>query len=109
MLARLLEINREKYYKFLYATCERASIHARPIASNAELSTVLEEFVRTKFGWSLVQASGKYDVVALPDFISLHQNGILQTDLTVGAVASPEIFSLSPKTGLKKALQEMMK
>ncbi|MGA2874273.1 MAG: CBS domain-containing protein [Nitrososphaerales archaeon] len=109
LLARLLEIDHEKYYNLLYDSCERASIYTQPIASNVELATVLEEFARTKFGWSLVEEGGKYDVVSLSDLISLYQIGTLETDLTVSDVASPEIFSMPSDTYLRRALQVMMK
>ena len=109
LLARLLEIDQEKYYNLLYDSCERASIFTQPIASNAELATILEEFSRTKFGWSLVEEGGKYDVVSLTDFISFYQSGIIETDLTVQDVASPDIVSLSSDTYIRRALQVMMK
>lgn len=109
LLARLLEIDQEKYYNLLYDQCERASIPVQPLASDAELATVLEEFSRTKFGWSLVEEDGKYDVVSLSDFISFYQSGIIETDLTVQDVASPEIVYMSGDTYLKRAIQVMMK
>ena len=109
LLARLLEIDREEYYKFLYEPCWRASKYASPVASNAEIATVLEEFARTRIGWSFVEENGKYDVISLSDFISFYQSGIFETDLTVPDVASQEIFTMPSNTRLGKALQEMRK
>ena len=109
MLVGLLESEPEDYYRFLFQPCERALLSVRPLASDAELATVLEEFVRTKFGWALVEEAGKYGVVALPDLIPLYQSGVLETDLPVRDVASPEVFSLPASTGLREALREMVK
>jgi hypothetical protein len=108
LIAKLLEIDQEEYYRFLYQPCEQASITTRPVDSNVELATIFDQFVETGFGWSLVEEEGKFDVVSLADFIPLYQNELMQTDLTVPDVASQQIFSMPRDTGLKKALQEMM-
>ena len=109
MLVGLLESDPKDYYRFLFKPSERASLSVRPLASDAELAAVFEEFVRTKFGWALVEEAGKYGVVALPDLISLYQSGVLETDLSIRDVASHKVFSLPASTGLREALREMVK
>jgi len=109
VLVGLLESDPKDYYRFLFRPCETASLSVRPLAFDAELATVLDEFVRTKFGWAVVKDAGKYGVVALADLIPLYRSRVLETDLPVRDLAFPKVFSLPASTGLRDALREMVK
>ncbi|MDE1853468.1 MAG: CBS domain-containing protein [Thaumarchaeota archaeon] len=108
-LVGLLQSKPTDYYRFLFETCEKASLSVRPLTPNTELTEVLRTFAETKFGWAVVKGARKYGVVALSDLIPLYRSGVLETDLSVGEIASPKIFALPPSTSLKDALGEMVK
>ncbi|MCL5068743.1 MAG: hypothetical protein M1368_10385 [Thaumarchaeota archaeon] len=108
ILSKLLEWNRQDHYMFLFEPIESASLSVLPIPADEEIASLFRAFVRTKFGWSIIEDSGAYALATLADLIPLYSRNILETSLCAKDVASP-IFALPQDTKLSKALQEMIK
>lgn len=107
ILSKLLEWNLRDHYMFLFEPIESASLQVLPIPIDEEISSLFRAFVRTKFGWSIIDDHGTYAIVTLADLIPLYGRGVLETSLCARDVASP-VFSLPQDTKLSKALQEMI-
>jgi hypothetical protein len=111
LVARLLATRPEDRYRFLFEPCERA-LASFPLleAGGLELSEVLDGFARERFGWAFVaRGAAMRAVVTLADLVPLYQKGFLWTELTVGDVASPMVFSLPRTAKVDEALRGMMK
>ena len=107
ILSKLVERNPRDHYMFLFEPIESASLQVLPIPTDEEITSLFRSFIRTKFGWSIIEDSGTYAVVTLAELIPLYGKGILETSLCARDVASP-VFSLPQDTKLSKALQEMI-
>jgi CBS domain-containing protein len=111
LIRRILHTDPEEWYRLLFEPCENASMTMRSIPGEALILTnVLETFSREKFGWALIDREGALPaVMGLADLIPLYRTGVLQTELTLREIATPEIFSLPGATTIEAALREMMK
>ncbi|MDG6994570.1 MAG: hypothetical protein JRN52_01495 [Nitrososphaerota archaeon] len=107
ILSGLLECEPRNHYKFLFEPIENIAIPVRPIPTEEDISTLLDEFARTRFGWEIVEAHGLHSIVTLADVIPLYRRGVLDTSLRVKDVAS-KVFELPKNTKLSKVLLEMM-
>ena len=108
ILSKLVEWNLRDHYMFLFEPIESACLGVLPIPSDEEITSLFRAFLRTKFGWSIIEDRGTYAIATLSDLISLYSKGALQTSLCARDVASP-VFSLPQDTKLSKALHEMIK
>jgi CBS domain-containing protein len=111
LIRRILRTDPKDWYRLLFEPCENASMSMRAIPGEGlALTKVLEAFSREKFGWTLIDREGALPaVVGLADLIPLYRAGVLQTDLTLQEIATPEIVSLPGTTKIAAALREMMK
>ncbi len=107
IISKLLEWNPRDHYMFLFEPIESASLQVAPIPADEEITSLFHAFIRTKFGWSIIDDHGTYAIATLADLIPLYGRGILETSLCARDVASP-VFSLPQDTKLSKALQEMI-
>ena len=93
---------------FLFEPIENACLQVLPIPADEEIASLFHAFVRTKFGWSIIDDHGTYAIATLSDLIPLYSKGALQTSLCARDIASP-VFSLPQDTKLSKAIQEMIR
>lgn len=106
-LARLMQLKPKQFTPFLEQPCESASEPIATVQASQALSSLLDAFARTRFGFARVEK--RRDVgalVGLPDVLGLFGDGKVSSRLSVKSVASP-IFSISKDATLGKALQEM--
>jgi CBS domain-containing protein len=108
VLKKMIATRPADLYKFLYGACESVALHLDPLSSESGLQHVLETFLRTEFGFTLIKAPDSLGLVTLTDLLSLYGEA-LDTDLHVGDVASQPVLSLPKETGLQDAVREMFK
>jgi len=71
----------------------------------------LKVFSKTRFGFAWAELKSNSLVggfVSLRDLLSLYSRSVISTDLSIGDVASRNVFSLRSDTSLKQALEEMI-
>ncbi|MDG6939935.1 MAG: CBS domain-containing protein [Nitrososphaerota archaeon] len=109
LLEKMLATEPKDLYKFLFQPCENASLLLGSISSESDLTSVLESFYRTRFGYAMVESADSFGIVTLTDILLLLEQGRLDTDLRVRDVASSPVFSLPGGTSFREALHEMMR
>ena len=110
-LSRLMQIEPKDYGSFFKRTCEDVSLELPTIAAEGNLESLLKVFSKTRFGFAWAESKSNSKIggfVCLRDLLSLYGRSAISTDLSIGDIASPNIFSLESDTSLKKALDEMI-
>ena len=107
ILSKLIETKPRYYHRFLFQPIEKIALSVSPIKAEQDITSLLQSFSQTKFGWSVVEDHGAYALATLSDLIQLYRRGVLNTSLGVKDVAT-KIFALPKDTKLGKALHEMM-
>lgn len=106
-LAKLMLVGPEKLGSFLEQPCEAASQPVPTLRASQSLSSLLETFAKTRFGFARVEKRRNVGVLAsLSDVLGLYETGAIAADLTVKEVGSSR-FSMPGETTIRKALQEM--
>ncbi len=106
-LARLLLLKPSEFGAFLRRPCEAASEFLASVSAGRSLSSLLDVYARTRFGFARVEDNKSVGALAsLSDVIGLYEKGTISADLTVNDVASP-ILSTSEETTLRRALEVM--
>lgn len=108
ILSRLVETKPSNYHDFLFDRIETIAVKIRPIPAGEEITTLLSEFSKIKFGWSVIDDRGVYALATLSDLIPLYAKGLMETNLRVKDVAT-KVFSLPGNTRLRDALSEMLR
>ena len=106
-LSRLLETKPSQRGRFLDQPCESVALELSIISDSKDIESLIQVFESTKFGFAWVE--GKSEVggfAGLRDLLSLYENSILSTNLSVDDVASP-IVSLPANSTLKQTIEEM--
>lgn len=109
-LSRLAQIHPEEYGNFFKQSSEDVSIELPTIPAEEGLESLLEAFSKNRFGFAWAEWKGNSEVggfVSLRDILALYGRSVLSTDLTIGDIASKNIFSLTSNSSLKQALDEM--
>ena len=105
-LSKLMETSPRNYGKFLNLPCEKAALELSRVDVDGTIAGLLRVFQKTKFGFAWVESKQSGGFASLRDLLELYGNGLIDTPMTVGEVASP-VFSMPPDSTLKRVLQEM--
>lgn len=105
-LSKLLETDPEDYGHFLKLPARKASLELSMIGSDKEVSSLLQVFQRTKFGFAWVESERLGGFASLRDLIELYKDDTIETKLRLSDLASP-IFSLPADTDIRTVLREM--
>ena len=110
-LSKLVQTDPTNYKSFFEQSCESVSLGLPTIPAEKNLESLLEAFSNTGFGFAW--AEWKHDsrvggFLALRDLLPLYGKSIINTDLLVRDIASPNILSLDADTSLEQALNKMI-
>ena len=105
-LSKLLETQPQDYGNFLRLPCEKASLELSTVDDEDSIESLLRVFSKTKFGFAWVESERLGGFASLRDLLELYGQGMIDTDMKAGDVASP-IFSLPKDTGLRSVIKEM--
>ena len=106
-LVRLLLLKPKELGPFLKKPCETVSESLVTVGARQSLSSLLDAFARTRFGFARVEDGRNVGALAgLSDVLGLYETGAIASDLTVRDVGSP-ILSTPGETTLRGALKVM--
>ncbi|MDA4111593.1 MAG: CBS domain-containing protein [Thaumarchaeota archaeon] len=105
-LERLLQTDPKDYGKFLNLPCEKAAKQLATIDVDDDIQDLLKMFQKTRFGFAWVESEKLGGFASLRDLLRLYKKGLIDTDMTVGEIASP-IFSLPGDSRIETVLREM--
>ena len=107
ILARLLLLGPKGLGAFLKQPCEKASEPLATVRANDSLSTLLDTFARMRFGFARIEDGRNVGALAgLSDVLGVYDSNMVETKLAVNDLGTSRL-SMSGKTTLKKALEEM--
>jgi len=101
----------KEYESFFKLSCEDVALELPTIPAEGNVDSLLKVFSKTRFGFAWAESKNNSQIggfVSLRDLLSLYTSSVISTDLSIGEVASPNIFSLKSDTSLKQALNEMV-
>ena len=105
-LARLMKV-RPGVGSFLKRPCEVVSEPLATIRSDRSLSSLLNVFLRRRFGFArVVESRGVGALLTLPDVLGLYEDGTIRSSLTLEDVGS-SAFSMPSDSTIREALVEM--
>jgi len=110
-LSKLVQADPEEYVIFFRQSVEDVSLELPTIPAEENLESLLNVFSKTRFGfaWSEWKHNPKLGgFVSLRDLLSLYSKSVISTDLSIGDIASSNIFSLKSDATLRQALEEMI-
>ncbi len=106
-LARLMLLKPKDIASFLKKPCEVASEPIASVSADRDMSSLLDTYARTRFGFARVEDKKKVGALAgLTDLLELYETGGLATELNAVDVGTP-IVSVKADTPLRNALQMM--
>ena len=106
-LARILTLKPGGFQGFLQQPCEEVSEPVATVKADQPLSTLLDEFLRTRFGFARVtERKGAGALASLDDVLGLYDTGAIGCRKRSSEVSS-SVFSLPGTASLRKALEEM--
>jgi len=106
-LARLLNVRPEGISSFLKRPCEVVSEPLAIIRADRSLSSLLNVFLRRRFGFArVVESRGAGALLVLSDVLGLYQDGTLRSSLVLEDVGST-VFSMPTKSTVREVLVEM--
>jgi hypothetical protein len=107
-LSLLLETQPTDYGKFLELPAKKAALELATIGIDKDIESLVEIFKRTKFGFAWVESEKLGGFASLRDLLELYETGTLETNMTLGELASP-IFSMPREATIRNVLKEMFK
>jgi len=106
-LARLMKVRPEGVGPFLERPCEIVSEPLTTIRADRSLSSLLNVFLRRRFGFARVlESKGAGALLTLPDVLGLYQDGTLRSSLTLEDIGSTA-FSMPRESTVREVLVEM--
>ena len=106
-LARILSLGPKRFPGFLNQPCEDVSEPLATVRADRQISKLLDEFHRTRFGFARVIEKRRIGgLVSLDDILRLYDDGTVSSKMTAEGVSS-KTFSLSPNSTVRDALEQM--
>jgi len=106
-LARLIKVRPEGIGSFLRRPCEVVSEPLTTIRADRSLSSLLNVFLRRRFGFARVlESRGVGALLTLTDVLGLYEGGTLRSSLTLEDVGSAA-FSMPGESTVREVLVEM--
>jgi len=106
-LARLMKVRPEGVGSFLKRPCEIVSEPLTTIRADRSLSSLLNVFLRRRFGFARVlESKGAGALLTLPDVLGLYQDGTLRSSLALEDIGSTA-FSMPRESTVREVLVEM--
>jgi len=106
-LARLMKVRPGGVGTFLERPCEVLSEPLATIRADRSLSSLLNVYLRSRFGFArVVESKGAGALLTLPDVLGLYQDGTLGSSLTLEDVGSAA-FSMPSESTVREVLVEM--
>jgi CBS domain-containing protein len=106
-LARILSLGPKRFPTFLNQPCEDVSEPLAKVRADQQISDLLKEFQRARFGFARVTEKKRVGgLVSLDDILRLYENGILSCKMKAEEVSS-KAFWLPPSSTVRDVLEQM--
>ena len=106
-LARILSLGPKRFPAFLSQPCEDVSEPLATVRADQQLSKLLDEFQRTRFGFARVTEKKRIGgLVSLDDVLRLYESGIVSCELNIEGVSS-KVFWTQPSSTVREVLEQM--